>query len=183
VIDQSSPDQTRRSIRRLSVAVWVLAIVAFANLAVSVWVLFSPALLATRIMAALPQKLMPPSEQEKIEEFNSFHDWPPEKQIQTASVIAIGRWEKSGSTLKCIITEILKQGPNTKFYYKIGDEYRLGSRPVRDDNTDYGEEEIMFFTGSPASFRFAMSFKGDRLTGMGDMPIAELRDLIRKSPP
>jgi hypothetical protein len=180
--DPATPEQTMRAVRRLSVAIWILAIVVATNLVVSLLALFSPAFLTKRIMEALPAEFPSATERSKIDEYNSFHDWPVERQIQSATVIALAKWEKSGLTWKCIISEILKQAPNTKFYYKVGDEYRLGSRPVRDENTDYGDGQIMFFTGSPASFRFSTGWKGDRLTGLGDMPIAELRELIRKSP-
>jgi hypothetical protein len=180
--DPASTDQATRAIRRLSVAVWILAIVVAANLVVSILQFFYPALLASRIMTALPQKLIM-ADGSTMEEYNSFHDWPVERQIQAASVIALARWEKSGPTLRCIISEILKQASNTKFYYKVGDEYRSRSLVVRDDKTDYGDGQIIFFTGSPASARFSTGWKGDRLTGLGDMPIAELRELIRKSSP
>jgi hypothetical protein len=169
----------QRCIRRLSIAVWILAIVVVLNLIVSILALISPAFLSKRIMEIIPQQFAI-SEGSTIDEFNSFHNWPVERQIEKSSVIALAKWEKSGSTLKCIISEILKQTPDTKFYYKVGDEYRAGSRPIQ-NNTDYGDGEIMFFTGSPASFRFSTGFRGDRLTGLGDMPIAELRALIRKS--
>ena len=176
--DPAPADPTARSLRRLSIAVWVLAIILALNLVVSILALVSPAFLSKRIMEIVPD--MSSAERSSAMDYNSFHDWPIEKQIESSSIIALAKWEKSESAWKCIITEILKQKPNTKFYYRVGDEYRLGSRPVRDD-TDYGDGQILFFTGSPASFRFSTSFKGDRLVGLGEMPISELRELIRKS--
>lgn len=178
--DPAPADQTARSLRGLSVAVWVLAIILALNLVVSILALVSPAFLSKRIMEIVPE--MSSSERSSVMEYNSFHDWPIEKQIESSSVIALAKMEKSESTWKCIITEILKQKPNTQFYYKVGDEYRHGSYPVRDD-TDYGDGQILFFTGSPASFRYSTTFKGDRLNGLGDMPIRELRELIQKSHP
>ena len=121
-----------------------------------------------------------PSEPVRFDEFNNFHDWPVEKQVQAASVIAIGKYQKSGDTLKCMISEILKQKPDAAFYYKIGDEFRPGSQVMR-DNTTYGDGQIIFFAGSPASFRYSCGFTGDRIRGMGGMPLSELRELIRKS--
>jgi hypothetical protein len=37
----------------------------------------------------------------------------------------------------------------------------------------------MFFVGSPAEFRFSTSFNGDRLSGLGEMPIEMLRGKIK----
>ena len=178
-MEQTSVDSTARRIKRLSGIVWVLLLLVVVNLVVSLLALFSPALLTKRIIAMLPQQFAS-SETTAPEAYNNFHDWPLEKQIQTASVIAIGKWQKSDSTLKCIISEVLKHAPNTAFYYKVGAEFRPGNQRVK-DNTSYGDGQIMFFVGSPASFRYAMSFSGDRIAGMGDMPINELRELIRKS--
>jgi hypothetical protein len=178
--DPQTIDQSARAIRRLAVAVWILALVVMGNLVVSVFALLSPAFLSKRIMDIIPQQFAT-IERETIEEFNSFHTLPVERQVEKSSVIVLAKWEKSGSMLKCIVSEVLKQVPNTKFYYKVGDEYRSGSQPVRDDNVDYGDGQIIFFTGSPASGRFSTAWKGDRLTGLGDMPINELREIIRKS--
>ena len=178
--DPQTNDQAARAIRRLSVAVWVLAIVVGANLVVSVLALLSPAFLSKRIMDIIPQQSATFAG-ETMEEFNSFHDLPVERQVEKSSVIVLAKWEKSGSTLKCIITDILKHAPNTKFYYKVGDEYRPGNLVARDEKTDYGDGQIMFFTGSPASARFSTGWRGDRLSGLGEMPIAELREMIRKS--
>jgi hypothetical protein len=114
------------------------------------------------------------------EEFNNFHDWPVEKQIQTASVIAIAKYQKSDSTLKCIISEILKQKPGTAFYDKVGDEFPHGNQHIR-ENTTYGDGQIIFFTGSSATFRYSCSFTGDRVGGLGDIPLNRLRELIQKS--
>jgi hypothetical protein len=176
--EPSPTDGTAKSVKRLSLAVWILAMVVAANLIVSILALLSPALLTKRIMATLPEHFAS-SQSPSPEDYNSLHDWPVEKQIALASVIAVGKWRKSDSTLRCIISEILKQAPNTTFYYKVGDEFRPGNQRVKDD-TSYGDGQIMFFVGSPASFRCAMSFSGDRIAGMGDMPISELRELIRK---
>ena len=177
--DLAAIDRLGRSVNRLSIAIWVLIILVAANLVIALLALFSPALLTKRMMAALPEQFAS-SESLRPDEYNSFPDWPVEKQIAAATVIAIARWQKSDSTLKCFISEIVKQTPNTAFFYKVGDEFRQGNRPL-ENNTSYGDGEIMFFTGSPASFRFSTTLKGDRIIGMGNMPLTELRELIRKS--
>ncbi len=107
-------------------------------------------------------------------------DGPPQKKVRAASVIALARYQKSGSTLRCIVTEMLKQTPNTTFHYKVGDEFRAGSQEIR-ENIDYGDGEILFFVGSLAEHCESMPFSGDRIRWMGDMPIAQLRQMIRDS--
>ena len=41
----------------------------------------------------------------------------------------------------------------------------------REAERDRGDGQLMFFVGSPASFRFSTSFYGERLAGLGAMPI------------
>lgn len=149
-------DHTQRKVRRLTAAVWILSgIIAIGVFTVAV----------------------------------QFCSWSnpcaslngsPEKKIRAASVIALARYEKSGSTLRCVITEILKQTPNTAFYYRVGDEFRHGNTEIR-ENTDYGDGQILFFVGSPAEHCESVAFSGDRLRWMGAMPITQLRQIIRDS--
>ena len=115
-----------------------------------------------------------------VDSYSDFNDWPLEKQIKASSVIALARYKSEDGRLKCIITDILKQDPSSTFYYKVGDEYtELSQTP--EPNTQYGDGAIMFFTGSPASFRFSTSFSGDRAMGLGDMPISVLKETIKKA--
>ena len=152
----ASPDPPQRKIRRLKAAVWILS-----------------AIITTGLFATVVQ----------------FCSWAnpcaglegsPEKRVRAASVIAVAKYEKSGSTLRCIITEILKQAPNTVFYYKVGDEFRAGNQQIR-ENTDYGDGEILFFVGSTAQDCESIPYSGDRLRWMGEIPVSQLRQIIRDS--
>jgi hypothetical protein len=111
---------------------------------------------------------------------SEFSHLSPEKQVQSSTVIALATYEKSDSTLKCVISEILKHVPDTAFYYKVGDEFRPGSHRTS-EGTDYGDGQVLFFTGSPARLEIAVAVHGDRISGMGDMPVSMLRELIRSS--
>jgi hypothetical protein len=177
--DQASSDQLIRSIKRLTVAVWILSALITINLThylietVIFWIpekrsaaTFSP----PQISTSTPY----------VDSYSGFNDWPLEKQIKASSVIALARYKSEDGRLKCIITDILKQDPSSTFYYKVGDEYtELSQTP--EPNTQYGDGEIMFFTGSPASFRFSTSFSGDRAMGLGDMPISVLKETIKQA--
>jgi hypothetical protein len=150
-------DATQRKVKRLSAAVWILAILLCITLLVSFVLVYS--LSVTR---------------------SEFDRLSPEERVQSASVIALGKWQKSGSTLRCVISEILKQTPDTKFYYKVGDEFRAGNQHST-ENADFGDGEILFFTGSPARLELISAYRGDRITGLGDMPISTLREIVRSS--
>jgi hypothetical protein len=153
----STLDPMQRKMKRLSIAVWILAILLCVTLLVSFVLVYS--LSITR---------------------GEFDRLSPEQRVQAATVIALAKYQRSGSTLRCVISEILKQTPDTKFYYKVGDEFRAGNQRAT-ENADFGDGEILFFTGSPARLELITAYRGDRITGLGDMPISTLREILRTS--
>jgi hypothetical protein len=149
-----TPEATQQRSKRRSITVWVLAI----------------ALAVTPVVAFVLVRSLSVID-------SDFDTPPPEQRVRSASVIVLAKWERSGSTLRCVISEILKRAPDTAFYYKVGDEYSALNQRVR-DNADFGEGEVLFFNGSPARLELASAYRGDRITGLGDMPISMLRELI-----
>jgi hypothetical protein len=143
--------------KRLSVAVWILAILLCSTLLLSFVVI--------RALSTAP---------------SGFSRLSSVEQIRGASVIAFADWHKSGSTLQCMISEIVKKTPGTTFYYKVGDEVRRGNQRLS-EAADYGDGQVLFFTGSPATFQSAVTYRNGHITAMGDMPISEFRDVARKS--
>jgi hypothetical protein len=108
-----------------------------------------------------------------------FNEWPIEKKIQSASAIVATKYIPDGPRLKSTIAEILKVDPDSTFNYRVGDEYAPSTRYVR-ENATYGDGEVIFFTGSPATMRYSSTYQGGRLLGLGDMPIDVLRQIIAR---
>jgi hypothetical protein len=109
-----------------------------------------------------------------------FHELGIDEQIAQASVIALARYEPAADgEKKAIIREILKQDPGTEMYYKVGDEYAPASHFVA-SGTDYGDGVVIFFTGSPAMMMMSMGYSGDRIRGLGDIPIELFRQKCAK---
>ena len=150
-------DLTQRKAKRLSAAVWTLAILLCITLLVSFVLVRSLSITSS-----------------------AFNRLSPEERVQSASVIALANWQTSGSTLRCVISEILKQTPGTKFYYKVGDEFRGGNQRAT-ENADFGDGLVLFFIGAPARLEETVAYRHDRITGLGDMPISTLREIIRTS--
>lgn len=104
-----------------------------------------------------------------------FHELELDDQIKTASVIALAKYEPSpDGKMKAIIKEFLKKDSNTTIYYNVGDEYQPSSYYPK-DKTSYGDGLIIFFTDSPATMKMSMTYTGDRIRGLGDLPIELLR--------
>lgn len=104
-----------------------------------------------------------------------FHELNIDDQIKQASVIALARFESaSDGKRKAIIKEFLKKEPGVTIYYNVGDEYPSSSYYPSDGRV-YGDGVIIFFVGSPASMRMSVSFSGNRIRGLSDLPIELLK--------
>jgi hypothetical protein len=166
-----------KAVRRLTIAVWALVIVVAVLVAIYL-VAYVPWIKLSWNNREISSESPSSSSLRSLPQYERFYDLPLDKQIDAASVIALAQYQKEGEKLKCVVSEILKRSPNTEFYFKVGDEYPQCSRYPK-ANESYGDGQIMFFVGSPAQFRYSTSFEGDRLTGLGDMPIALLRAKIK----
>jgi hypothetical protein len=168
---------TKRSIKRLTVAVWILAIVGVFNFCVSLVgivlvtsVLPHIAVSTTAAYVATP----PPGDEHGI----SFNQLPIERQIRLASVVAVTRYQRAGDRNKSIISEILKQTAGTTFYYNLGDEYVRSSVAVGDRT--HGDGEVILFVGSPAVMRLSVTYMNGRVPALGDMPLTAFRAMIER---
>lgn len=117
----------------------------------------------------------------KVEPEIPFHELSIDDQIKASSVIAMAKYKKSSEgRIHAVITEFLKKDPATTIYYKIGDEYPDASY-YPSDGAVRGEGAIIFFVGSPASMRMSVSYDGDRIHGLGDIPIELFKQKCDKS--
>ncbi len=104
-----------------------------------------------------------------------FHELSLNEQIQKSSVIALAKYEPSSDgKMKAIITEFLKKDSDVTFYYNLGDEYASSSYYPK-ENISYGDGLVMFFSGSPLIMKMSLTYSGNRITGLGDLPIRLFR--------
>ena len=174
-MEPSGSEVLVRAVRRLTTAVWVLvalvAIIVSLNLISYVPWLFE--MIDSRSSPSNAQSPRAPS----AERFENLHEMPVEQLVKAASVIAISTHTLDAGKGKCVLAEILKQDPGVRFYYKIGDNFRHCSFDPADGSM-HGEGQVMFFTGNPASFSYSTTYFGGRVSGLGDMPLEDLRKLI-----
>lgn len=105
-----------------------------------------------------------------------FHELTVEEKITEASVIALLRYEPvSDGKVKAVVREFLKKEPSVDIHYDIGDEYPQASYYVS-DKSDRGDGVILFFAGSPAEMLMSATYAGDRIRGLGDIPLQLFRD-------
>lgn len=117
----------------------------------------------------------PPSSIKTLEPSTNFHELNIEQKIEKSSVILLAEYKQAkDGKFRVIIKEFIKAPKDTKFYYSIGEEYENSSF-YPEKGVGYGEGEIMFFIGSPATLVSSMTHENNRIRGLGNMPI----DLIR----
>ncbi len=115
----------------------------------------------------------PTSSQEIVSSIpgKQFYELTSDEQIKTASVIILAKYEPAqDGKVKAVVSRILKKDDNVIFHYKIGDELTSASYYPR-ENTSYGDGLVIFFAGSPPSQKMSMSYEGDRIRSLGDMPL------------
>lgn len=109
--------------------------------------------------------------------YESFNEWPLEKQIQEATVIAVGQNKEDNGEIRCVITEIIKRSPGIKFNLKIGDECEQGRYHRHNKLQNFGDGQIMFFTGNPATIKLLLAYSNNRIR-VNEMTIGDLRGKI-----
>ncbi|MGP8033270.1 MAG: hypothetical protein ACLPQ6_03915 [Steroidobacteraceae bacterium] len=171
-MDEPGKDLLTRALGRLTTAVWALAAVLAVFVAMYIVSYVRAGMVFRNFAKNTPP--VPASMRGSQGNFVDLSTLPLEKQIEAASVIVITRYRKDGDRHVCIISEILKQAPGTTFYYAVGDEFAEMSYYPKEGES-HGDGQLMYFVGSPAEFRYSTSIQGDRITGLGGMPL----DLFR----
>lgn len=169
-------DKLAASIRSLTIAVWCLRVVFGLQLLVVGWTTLRAFMWRSANVQPVSRAASkaPQDEQAAAEEFQAL---PLEQKIAKASAIAITRYKRDGNSLRPIITEIPKVRAGTKIHYQVGQELEVDSHQI-EPGTDFGDGDVVFFTGNPAEMSQSFSYSHDRI-GYGDMPLGRLRELAK----
>ena len=107
---------------------------------------------------------------------NSWQGLSLEEKLQQSSAIVFADLKPMNGKFRAIATEVLVLTPGTKIYYQPGQEIPRLSHSS-DGITDWGDGAVALLAGSPASVQESYSVRNGRVSGLGDMPIEELRRL------
>ncbi len=106
----------------------------------------------------------------------AFYTLSIEDKIDRASAIALAEYQLAeDGRMRAIITEYLKLDEGTELRYEVGDEYPSSSYYPTEDKSR-GDGVVIFFTGSPATMQMSSTYSGERITGLGDIPLALFRN-------
>lgn len=115
---------------------------------------------------------------------DNFHELPLDEKIANSTAIIVTKIEKNQDGIyESKVAEVLKQQEGVELYYSPGDIY--------DDYNDYnsfGDKNwkvphgfIVFMGGNPAQMQYSTSYSGgDRISSLGDIPMALLREKCEK---
>jgi len=169
-MNESPPsNQIVRRVRRLSIAVWVLA---FINLSLlSAWL--APSIISKFFAEHVLSSTIPG------ETLESWDGMTIEEKIRRSSVIVIVEYKADREKLRAIVKEIRKPNPDVKFSYGVGDEYGPVSVTPKPD-TQYGDGAVVLLYGSPAKMHESYSVYGSTILGLDEMPLSKFIELAEK---
>ena len=170
-----------KALKRLTLAVWVLAVALLVMTLPTILMFVAPGMLFnSRVGTEVAFEDIPPGDYGSPSSY-SFSDEPGfwemsiEEKIEKATVIAVTRYEQADDgMMRSTITEILKQEPGISSKYEVGSEFAQGSFYPSEERA-YGDGDIIFFTGNPASFQYSTSYEGGRIGGLADIPLKLFR--------
>ena len=163
-MNHRSHDDLSKQVNRLQKGIVFAIGVSIVSLVIALFFAFYPPIIENRIARALSQS-------------NGFHDLSTKDKISEASVILRTENNIREGIIQAVIVEIWKLEDQTEFYYDVGDEYPTRRRQQR-DSVDYGDGNIVFLQGSPASLVYGVSYRGDRIRQLGGMTLETLRERI-----
>lgn len=131
MIDPQSSLNT--SIKGVILTRWFLMVIVIISIVILLFGTPFRDAIAKKIIGSIAEPISPPLES-KQDEFNNFKNWSFEEKLNKASMIAIVKYVKEGERSKAVFTNILKQSPEFKNHFKVGDEYAQGSYLSRNDS-------------------------------------------------
>lgn len=116
----------------------------------------------------------------EVSERLNYEDISIQEKIRLSSLIFLTKHEIRNGGVRNIIIEILKQTKFSEGKYRVGDYFhRLDSDLV--SNMDYGEGEIVFFSGPGVEFARSVSYSNNALRTDNGMSLDEFRELVREN--
>lgn len=159
----SESSEIVKAISRLTIAVWVLAVLLLVHVAYDMF-------------AESPSTAAGPESNPAFMDDFPHDPWAGltlEQKLGRTSAVLITSISSDGQSKKAIVKDILKLSPGTTIFYEVGEEFPNSS-------TD-GDGFLVLLTGSPASMQESYSIRDGRIRGLGDMPVARLNEILAAS--
>lgn len=122
-------------------------------------------------------------EPEEASKYNGFHAWPVAKKMAAASVVFVTRPVPSGEAGRDVIAEVIKQDPEARFPYKVGDMVpeSWASRPEPLTSGSSSQDGwLIFMVGLSPRLQYATTLQINEqspIYSLEQMTLGQLREL------
>ena len=184
VNSQRAPTET--SIKRLTLAIWVVAAVLLAQVIVSVVPFIFPNWFFSKFSETGFESHPIPEAATELPRFTSVkenssppdtHTMTGEEQIAAASAIILSEIRPEGDKYQWYVTEIVKDTTGGELSIKVGDQYPR--HPLYPEPNSKIPEGSLVFTWGEIPTEWHTSYIYDnRIPSFGGMPVSKLRDLV-----
>ncbi|HKJ60968.1 MAG TPA: hypothetical protein VKA94_03090 [Hyphomicrobiales bacterium] len=101
-----------------------------------------------------------------------------DKKIARSSVVMITRYVPSETRkrVQVVAKDIFKKRLDIKFKYHANDRIEAVEFYPH-AGTPYGDGSVIFFTGIPPAEKLEITYTGDKVAGLGSVPLDELQNL------
>jgi len=116
------------------------------------------------------------------EGFRAFDEMDPASMIRQARAILLARYEAGDDgRMKAVVRQICKVPEDVPLPWRVGDEYPAAS--YYPGGGSRGDGVVVFLDGNPLHMKLSVSIRDDRVSGLGDMPLALLLQQCRNARP
>jgi len=171
----ADPEFPVHAVRSLTIAVWTLVFVTIIDVALTVGGWLVPLFFTSHVVSmsggathsSFPYSSGP-----------AFHTLSLDQKVSTASMILVVRYERDGDRMKAVVADVLKKPAGGADTYEVGAEYPDGMY-YPSEGLDHGSGEVVFFAGDPPTMMYSTTYDShDRIGGLGQMPLAKLKELV-----
>ena len=108
-------------------------------------------------------------------EIEKFEQLPIQNKLKAASAVLMTKNKIEGNEIKEYVDQVLKLEPGITLYMKPG---TLVKTHPNLPNTSYGDGSITILRGSPATSVESYSYENGMISGLGNMPVSELKRIL-----
>jgi hypothetical protein len=142
----------------------------------SVWMMFAfPIVMESGIVKTMPLT-MPEGGNPKYPLINNFDELSIDQKIEKSTAILLTEIVPAeNGKYKSKVIEVLKKLDDIELYYEAGDTYQ-DYEPYKGKTDFMPKGFIVFMGGSPATMMYSTSYSGERISNLGGIPLALLRN-------
>lgn len=175
------------SLRRLTLAVWIIAIVLLIQFVLTLYAYWSPGdnLAYERMVATEIESGRQLAEARALDERDprSLEQSLEQRLAQARLAIVVEYESEPDGRQRAVIRQFLRQSPDLPTPYKVGDEYPGASYFPRAGQHRGDGAVLVLDLAAPHRMNSSVSIHGGRIPALGDITIEQLRERLSSDLP